>query len=135
MNTPPDPHAAVERLCHFFETLTPQRLDAIGQFYTDNARFKDPFNEVRGVNAIQDIFKHMYDNLHEPHFVVTQRVVDGAQCFLVWEFRFRFKRFDTATWQSVRGAIDSVVAQAGGQGIEAIAIANQRLEGISKIKT
>ena len=29
-------------------------------------------------------------------------------------------------WQSVRGAIDSVVAQAGGQGIEAIAIANQR---------
>jgi hypothetical protein len=22
---------------------------------------------------------------------------------LVWEFRFRFKRFDTQTWQTVRG--------------------------------
>ena len=113
MNTPPDPHAAVERLCHFFETLTPQRLDAIGQFYTDNARFKDPFNEVRGVNAIQDIFKHMYENLHEPHFVVTQRVVDGAQCFLVWEFRFRFKRFDTTTEQVVRGGSHLVLSEDG----------------------
>ena len=103
MSAPTDPHAAVERLCHFFETLSPQRLEAIGQFYTDDARFKDPFNEVRGVNAVQDIFRHMYDNLHEPRFVVTQRVVDGAQCFLVWEFRFRFKRFDTQTPQVIHG--------------------------------
>ena len=45
----------------------------------------------------------MFESLHEPRFVVTERVVDGAQCFLVWEFRFRFKRFDTATEQVVRG--------------------------------
>jgi hypothetical protein len=31
-------------------------------------------------------------------------VVDGAQAFLTWEFRFRFKRFDTTTLQAVRGA-------------------------------
>jgi hypothetical protein len=35
--------------------------------------------------------------------VVTDRVVQGNQCFLVWDFKFRFKRFDTTTPQVVRG--------------------------------
>ena len=37
----------------------------------------------------------MYVTLDQPRFVVTGRVVDGTQCFLTWEFRFRFRRFDT----------------------------------------
>ena len=27
-----------------------------------------------------------------------------SQCFLIWDFHFRFKRFDTATEQTIRGA-------------------------------
>lgn len=103
MSAPADPHGAVTRLCEYFEHLSPERLADIARYYTDDARFKDPFNEVRGPAAIRGIFEHMYGNLHEPRFVVTQRVVDGAQCFLAWEFHFRFKRFDTQTGQVIRG--------------------------------
>ena len=45
----------------------------------------------------------MYVALDNPHFVVIDRVVQGTQCFLVWDFKFRFKRFDTTTEQTVRG--------------------------------
>ena len=31
------------------------------------------------------------------------RVVDGAQCFLVWEFRFAFRNFHKGVEQVVRG--------------------------------
>ncbi len=103
MQTPTDPRAAIDRLCVWFESLSPQTLDRLGEFYTVDARFKDPFNEVWGIQSITRIFEHMFHSLHEPRFIVTQRVVDGAQCFLVWEFRFRFKRFDTRTEQVVRG--------------------------------
>lgn len=103
MNAPADPRAAVERIVGFYESLSPAALDRLGDFYTGDARFKDPFNEVHGVAAIRGVFEHMYTSLHEPRFVVTQRVVDGAQCFLVWEFRFRFRRFDTQTEQVVHG--------------------------------
>ena len=113
MSAPADPRAAVDRLCHFFETLSPQRLESIGAYYTDDARFKDPFNEVRGPAAIRGIFDHMYRNLHAPRFVVTQRVVDGAQCFLAWEFRFRFQRFDTQTEQVIRGGSHLLMAADG----------------------
>ncbi len=103
MSAPTDPRAAVERIVGFYESLSPAALDRLGDFYTDDARFKDPFNEVHGIAAIRGVFEHMYTSLHEPRFVVTERVVDGTQCFLVWEFRFRFRRFDTQTEQVVRG--------------------------------
>lgn len=86
-----DPREAVARLCDFFEHLTRERLSELGSLYADQARFKDPFNEVVGVAAIRTIFEHMYERLDEPRFVVTQRLVDGDQAFLVWDFRFRFK--------------------------------------------
>ncbi len=106
-------HEAVARICQFFETLTPDSLTQIAALYTPDAGFKDPFNEVRGIAAIQRIFGHMFASLHEPRFVVTQRIVDGAQVFLVWEFRFRFKRFDTVTTQVIRGGSHLVLAADG----------------------
>ncbi|MDP3109002.1 nuclear transport factor 2 family protein [Hydrogenophaga sp.] len=108
-----DTRAAVDRLCAYFETISPQSVAGIGEFYTADARFKDPFNEVHGVPAIRGIFEHMFHNLHQPRFVVTQQVVDGAQVFLVWEFRFRFKRFDTTTEQVRRGGSHLVLAPDG----------------------
>ena len=29
--------------------------------------------------------------------------MDGDEAFLTWDFKFRFKRFDTQRWQTVRG--------------------------------
>ena len=104
--TAPHPEAmdaAVQRLVQFFETLKPQDVPRLHELYAAEARFKDPFNEVQGLDAITHIFAHMFEALDGPHFIVTERIVQGQQCFLVWDFRFRFKRFDTETWQTVRG--------------------------------
>jgi hypothetical protein len=98
-----DSRAVAEQIAHRFETLTPQSLPQLAALYTEGARFKDPFNEVFGTAAITRIFEHMFESLHEPRFVVTQRIVDGTQLFLVWEMHFRFQRFDTVTPQVIRG--------------------------------
>ena len=95
---------ATDNLVAFFETLSPQSVAQLQTVYDEQATFKDPFNEVQGLPEIERIFRHMYVALDQPHFVVTGQVVDGAQAFLTWEFRFRFKRFDTTTLQAVRGA-------------------------------
>jgi ketosteroid isomerase-like protein len=92
------------RIATFFEQLTPASVQQLADLYAPDARFKDPFNEVQGLAHIERIFQHMYVALDQPHFVVTQQLVDGDQAFLVWDFRFRFKRFDTQTWQTVRGS-------------------------------
>ena len=99
----PTTEQAVQRIVAFFETLEPSSVQGMADFYAADAYFKDPFNEVRGLTEIQRIFSHMYVALNQPHFVVTDRVVQGSQCFLVWDFKFRFKRFDTTALQVVRG--------------------------------
>lgn len=98
-----DASQAVEALVRFFEQLQRSDVGRLQDFYTADAYFKDPFNEVRGTAAMQRIFTHMFDALDQPHFVVTGRVLQGRECFLVWDFRFRFQRFDRSTWQTVRG--------------------------------
>jgi hypothetical protein len=93
-----------EAVVHFFENLQRSELSRLGQIYAPQARFRDPFNEVQGVAQIEAIFQHMYRSLEQPHFYVTERVMQGRQCFLVWDFRFRFQRFSPAQWQTVHGS-------------------------------
>lgn len=98
-----DTRLATARLAEYFEKLTPDSVAQLPDLYDGQARFKDPFNEVQGLAEIERIFRHMYVALDGPHFVITGQLVDGPQAFLTWEFRFRFKRFDTQTLQVVRG--------------------------------
>jgi hypothetical protein len=104
---------ATQNLATFFETLSPQSVSQLPTIYDAQARFKDPFNEVQGLPEIERIFRHMYVALEQPHFVITGQLVDGQQAFLTWEFRFRFKRFDTTTLQTVRGGSHVVFNEQG----------------------
>jgi ketosteroid isomerase-like protein len=93
----------VARIVALFETLTAADVARLGDFYAGAARFKDPFNEVQGIAAVQRIFAHMFVALDEPHFVVRDILVQGDACFLGWDFVFRFKRFSREL-QTIRGA-------------------------------
>ena len=94
---------AVDRIVEAFQTLSPASVQALDAIYATDARFKDPFNEVQGLAEIQRIFRHMYVSLENPHFVVTGRIVQGAQCFLTWEFRFGFRTFKRGEAQCIVG--------------------------------
>ena len=106
------PEQASARLVAFYEHLQPAHLDALEHIYAVDAAFKDPFNEVRGIAAIRHIFAHMFSTLLEPRFVVTTQVLQGHQCFLSWEFHFRFKR-QRGLAQVIRGASHVVFNREG----------------------
>ena len=86
----------------YFEQLKREDLPQLGRFYAADIRFKDPFNEVVGVEAMAGIFHHMFDSLDEPRFIVRDVVVQGEQAFLAWDFVFRMRRFKRGE-QRVRG--------------------------------
>jgi steroid Delta-isomerase len=112
--TPPrHADARVARVVALFEALTPADIARLGDFYADDALFKDPFNEVVGTAAIRRVFEHMYVALDEPRFVVRNIVAEGDQCFLTWDFLFRFKRFSPRVSQTVRGGSHLVFAADG----------------------
>ena len=86
--------ARVARVVNAFEALAPDTLDALCALYASDARFKDPFNDVRGQAALRAVFDHMFQALDAPRFVIRDVVVQGDQCFLTWDFHFRMKRFN-----------------------------------------
>ena len=93
----------VERARAYFESITPESAADIGAIYTEDAWFKDPFNEVRGAAAIRRIFEHMFEQVDSPRFVVGDVVAQGNDAFMTWEFRFRSGRLGNGE-QVVRGA-------------------------------
>lgn len=95
--------ASLQTLIGFFETMDRAALDQLAQIYTDDVFFKDPFNEVRGLAAVTHIFSHMFEQVDHPRFVVTDRLLQGDQAFLTWDFLFRMKRFSSEE-QCIRGA-------------------------------
>lgn len=95
---------AALRVTRFFETFGPNDLGHIKDYYCKDALFKDPFNEVQGVDAIAKIFSHMFDALNQPRFVITQKVQQGAHCFVTWDFLFAMRQYQSDTTQTIKGA-------------------------------
>jgi steroid delta-isomerase len=111
-----DPQQAIQArvgaIVTWFEWLTPATLQMIDRYYAPAAQFKDPFNDVHGLPAIEAVYRHMFTSLQEPRFRVVERIVQDRQCFLVWDFTFRFRR-GSAGVQTVRGGSHLVLDAQG----------------------
>ena len=95
--------ASLQKVILFFENIDASNVAQLASIYTEEASFKDPFNEVLGIVAITKIFRHMFEQVDAPRFVVTGSVLQGDQAFLTWDFLFRMKRFSHDE-QCIRGA-------------------------------
>jgi hypothetical protein len=97
-----DPRVA--RVIGFYETLAPAALSRLPEVYGARARFKDPFNDVQGLERIRQVFEHMYRTLDAPRFVVRSAVLEGDHAFLSWDFLFRMRRIGSRGEQCIHGA-------------------------------
>jgi hypothetical protein len=93
----------VQRVVSLYVGLTPDDLPLLGRVYSEQASFKDPFNDVQGLPAITAIFGHMFATLDAPRFAVAGSVVAGDDAFLTWDFRFN-TRGTGARALSIHGA-------------------------------
>lgn len=88
LSTRPHADPRVERVLQFYENLQASDLTTLDRVYEEQARFKDPFNEVQGIPAIRHIFAHMFEALQAPRFVMLDVMAEGDQCMLTWDFHF-----------------------------------------------
>lgn len=98
------PSPALHRAITFFETLAPSDIARMGELYAPNATFKDPFNEVRGVEKIAPIFGDMFAAMHEPRFKIISAIEQNNEAFLSWDFTFRVKKFRPHETMKIHGA-------------------------------
>ena len=95
--------ADLYRVIDFFQSMSVDSVRTLSLIYTDDVWFKDPFNEVQGLEQVSHIFTHMFEQVDAPRFVVTHNVLQDDQAFLTWDFLFRMRRFSDDE-QCIRGA-------------------------------
>lgn len=97
----------------YFQALRRESVGDIGCYYTEDARFKDPFNEVEGLAAIAGIYRHMFDKLDAPRFVIIGRWERAGGVMLAWDFHFCMKLFKPGRQQVIHGVSQLELAADG----------------------
>ena len=95
--------AALARLVDYWQTLTPATVDAIAMVYADDAYFRDPFNEVKGIEKVRHIFSDMFVRLEEPRFNIIETIEEPHGALLIWDFTFRIKALKPELTRRIHG--------------------------------
>ena len=82
---------ATRELRDWYKNLKIEDLQQLNLYYADNVFFKDPFNEVVGIDKMENIFLHMFKTLSNPHFVFIDVIENDDSAFLTWDFIFHIK--------------------------------------------
>lgn len=78
----------LDRLLNWYSTLCPETLGDIHKVYHEVARFRDPFNDVTGSDAIRRVFEHMFEHTRMPKFDIEDVLEDGDLAWVKWVFSF-----------------------------------------------
>lgn len=86
----------------FFENITSNTsLNEYEIVLDADAKFKDPFHEVVGIEKIYDIFQEMYKKLDNPKFKIKEVIEQENIAYIRWDFEFKFK--NTTKQESFEG--------------------------------
>lgn len=79
----------------FWETIAPASLDRLDEAFAPDIRFQDPFNDVRGHDALRAVLAPMFKHLEGPRFAVTRAADAGQGAWMLrWDFTCRFRGQD-----------------------------------------
>ena len=78
----------VKNYINLFSNLKPQNIHEFDDLVSNDIIFKDPFNNVKGVNAFKTIFYHMFKNVKEPKFRIVDYSINKQRVFLKWKMTF-----------------------------------------------
>lgn len=70
----------------YLETFTPETLTRLDDYVAADVRFADPFNDVRGIEAMRHIFDDMFETVADVRFEVSHIGVTGDTALMAWTF-------------------------------------------------
>jgi len=75
---------SVEEYAEFMSNLSVETLPHLSRHVANDVFFRDPFNEVTGVDKMHQIFAHMFESMGEVRFEVLHCAMSGDTGLLNW---------------------------------------------------
>ena len=70
--------------CRYLENLNSKNLDQIGMHVSSDVHFRDPFNDVYGIENMRAIFEEMFENISDIKFVIEDQLQKDDVTIIVW---------------------------------------------------
>jgi steroid Delta-isomerase len=78
-------HRSLAAYAGFYERLSPQNLDELRTLAAPGVRFKDPFNETFGIEALMAATAAMF-RFGTPHFEIVDTALSDKAGYLLWRY-------------------------------------------------
>ena len=70
--------------CAYLERVQPDTLGELDQFVHQDVRFKDPFNDERGIEAMRAILADLYETIRDIKFTVRNKIGNDPEVMILW---------------------------------------------------
>ena len=75
-----------------FETLSPDRLNALDALCSETIHFTDPFNSTVGLDAYKDVLLDMFEQLERATFQVHDTALTDTAGYIRWTFTMQTRK-------------------------------------------
>jgi hypothetical protein len=104
---------ALRKYAAFFVGLTPADLPRLAEFCAADMRFRDPFNDVRGVDRMIAIFEQGFADTADMRFELVDIARSADRGFILWRMTMRPKRWASRDPWHVDGVTEVHLADDG----------------------
>lgn len=81
----------LERNRELFHSATPEIVEKLGDYYTDDATLTDPINTARGLDEVKLVYKDLFKQLGNVKMTVHEMSGDEGKGFLAWTMTYTFR--------------------------------------------
>lgn len=78
---------SVEQYVRLFQELSQAQIEGCDSYVSPDIRFKDPFNDVKGLSLFKKLLQKTLEDVKDPSFDVTHVCEAGELVFLRWVFK------------------------------------------------
>ena len=73
----------------YFQTLSPEHVEQVLPLVSEDIHFIDPFNDIRGREALVQVIRKMFEDVKDPSFDILDLAWSGEMCLMRWDFSAR----------------------------------------------
>ncbi len=77
--------------CAYLERVQLETLGELEEFVHPDVRFKDPFNDVQGIEAMRAILAEMFELIPGITFTIHRRVGTEPEIVIIWTLKGRLR--------------------------------------------
>lgn len=81
-------------MARFFDGLSLEKLEMLGDVYSPGIEYQDPLHHTRGIAALRRVYEQLFQQLADISIQVVDTHGDESTGFLLWKMKYRFRGAD-----------------------------------------